>query len=106
MGLTVEQVAEEMRVSIDGDAELEAIVARLAGVGEELVALRAPDAPQVVKDEAVVRVAAYLFDQPQAPSASRYASAWRNSGAAALVSPWVVRRLGIVGAAEEEEAST
>ena len=40
---------------------------------------------------------AYLYDAPTAAAGDRYAAAWRNSGAEALVSRWVVRRAGSDG---------
>ena len=69
------------------------IITRLHGVGEATVDLLAPDAPVAVKDEAVIRYASYLYDQPSGTSGDRYAAAWRNSGAGALVAGWVIRRV-------------
>ena len=39
-------------------------------------------------------MAGYLYDAPPAGPDTRYADAWRNSGAASLVARWVVHRLG------------
>ena len=69
------------------------IVTRLGGVGEALVTLYANSAPLAVKQESIIRLAAYLYDSPDVRSGDRYAAAWRNSGAASLVSPWVERRV-------------
>ena len=69
------------------------IVTRLGGVGEALVTLYADSAPLAVKQESIIRLAAYLYDSPDVRSGDRYAAAWRNSGAASLVSPWVERRV-------------
>ena len=89
----VDTLAVALRV--DRDAETDSILERL---GVALVERHGGDGvPEAIREEAVIRVAGYLFDQPQAAGAGRYASAWRNSGAAALVSPWKERRLGIVG---------
>lgn len=79
------------------DTDIAGILGRLGAVADALVTLYAPDAPDGIRQEAAIRVAGYLYDQPNAGEAGRYSSAWRNSGAAALVSPWVSRRLGIVG---------
>ena len=96
MAVDVDALAAALRG--DRDAETNSILSRLQGVGAALVERHGGDGvPEAVQDEAVIRVAAYLYDQPQAGSAGRYAAAWRNSGAAALVSPWKERRLGIVG---------
>ncbi len=68
----------------------------------------APDAPEPIKDEALIRCAGYLAEQPRAalrsdsvgdittsftPSST---SALRHSGAMALLSPWKIRRGGTV----------
>ena len=57
----------------------------------------APDAPEAIADEATIRMTATLYDSPTAAAGDRYAAAWRNSGAEALVSRWVVRRAGSDG---------
>ena len=96
MAVTVIQLAAALRLG-DGVAApaepLLSILTRLSGVADATVDLLAPDAPTAVKDEAVVRYAGYMYDMPSSPSGDRYAAAWRNSGAAALVAGWVVRRV-------------
>ena len=74
-----------------------------------LVQQYAPDAPQAVRDEATIRTAGYLKEQPKAavrsesvgPLSRDYApsmtSALRHSGSMALLSRWKIRRAGIVG---------
>ena len=79
-------------IRVDGnDANYASILSRLAGVGSAVVDIYADTAPLAIRQEAVIRVAAYLFDQPESPPGFGYVSAWRNSGAAALISPWVTR---------------
>ncbi len=68
----------------------------------------APDAPQPIKDEALIRTAGYLAEQPRAAIRSESigdvataftpsnTSALRHSGAMALLSPWKVRRAGAI----------
>ena len=94
MALSVLQLAAAMRQG-DGVTELVepllSIITRLQGVGEATVDLLAPDAPVAIKDEAIIRYAAYLYDTPSGTSGDRYAASWRNSGAGALVAGWVVR---------------
>ena len=51
-------------------------------------------------------MATYLYDSPTAASGDRYAAAWRNSGAEALVSRWVVRRAGSEGMPDAGTSST
>ena len=107
MPVNVTQLAAALRLG-DGvtapDEPLLGILTRLLGVGEATVALLAPDAPDVVKDEAVINFAAQLYDKPSAASGNKYAAAWLNSGAASLVASWVVRR--IVGDVDSDSAGT
>ena len=46
---------------------------------------RAPDAPDVVKDQAVIRLAGYMLDSPAAPRGDGYADPMRNSGVAVML---------------------
>ena len=87
----------------------ESTLDRLGSTAAELVERYAPDAPQPVKNEAVVRCAGWLQQQPSAairgetvgPLSVDYApthmSALRHSGAMALLAPWKVRRAGAIG---------
>ena len=68
------------------------IVRRVGGVGEALVALYGATAPLAIRQEAVIRVAGYLYDSPTAPGTDRFAAAWHNSGAASVLGPWIERR--------------
>ena len=94
MALTLAQLAGAVRVG-DGTSEprqpLRGILERLLAVGNAYTSKLSPDAPDAIKDEAVVRFAAYLFDQPNAGRGMAFSAAWFNSGAASLVSPWVSR---------------
>ena len=99
MAITVARLAEAVRV--DGtDPAYVSILTRLCGVGKALVAQYAPDAPTAIRDEAIIRVAAYLLDQPEASPGARYATAWRNSGAEALAGPWV-NRAGVIAGEDD-----
>ena len=88
--LTVAQLSNALRLG-DTAEELE-IVTRLLGVASALVSVYAPNAPDAIANEAAVRLAGYLFDQPTAPARSSHANALRNSGAAALLASWRVQR--------------
>ena len=73
----------------------------------------AADAPQALKDEAVIRYAGYLAQsdyggiQQEAlgPKSVTYqinhADAFRRSGAAGLISPWKVRRAGKIAVQDD-----
>ena len=81
---------------------------RLLMVVSALVERYAPDAPEKVKDEAAIRSAGYLVEQPSASVrsestgdlrtsfAASSVSALRHSGALALLSPWKIRRGGVI----------
>ena len=93
--LTVTDLAAAMRLGDGATAPtppLDGILARLLGVGSATAELLAPGAPTAVQNESAVRFASYLYDMPAAGRNSGYAAAWNNSGAAALCSPWIVRR--------------
>ena len=97
MAVDVTQLAASLRLTEGTEAPTEpilSILTRLLGVSEAFVELRASSAPQATKDEAVVSMASYMYDRPKAAPETRYADAWRNNGAAFIVAPWVVRRLG------------
>ena len=73
-----------------------------------LVERYAPGAPGEIKNEAVVRTAGWLAEQPHAAIRSEETgeistsynpaslSALRHSGAMALLSPWKIRRAGAI----------
>ena len=100
MAVDLIQLAAALRL---GDGEIAptepvaGLLSRLLGVSQAFVAVAAPDAPEAIADEATIRMTAYLYDAPTAAAGDRYAAAWRNSGAEALVSRWVVRRAGSDG---------
>ena len=81
---------------------------RLLAVATALVTRYAPDAPGAISNEAAIRCAGWLAEQPAAAITSEtegdvrtsYAptmqSALRHSGGMALLSPWKVRRAGSI----------
>ena len=97
--ITAAQLAEA--VGVDSTT-----AARLLAVAAALVERYAPDAPDAVANEAVIRTAGWLAEQPsaairaetEADISTSYApsmqSALRHSGGMALLSPWRVRRAG------------
>ena len=60
----------------------------------EAVTHHAPDAPDVVHNEAVFRLAGYIYDRPFASADTRFANALRNSGAASALLPYREHRAG------------
>lgn len=57
---------------------------------------QAPDAPEAVGKEAVIRMVGWLYEGPSGVSMSN-AGAWRRSGAEGLLARWTVRRAGVIG---------
>jgi len=97
MALNTTQLAAALRLGdgVNAPAEpLASILTRLLGVASATADLLAPTAPEAIRDEAAIRMAAYLYEAPDAQRGSGYASSWNNSGAAGLVAPWRVRRAG------------
>ena len=81
---------------------------RLGAAAAALVERHAPAAPQPIKNEATIRCAGWLAQQPAASVrsesvgdirtsyAAAHISALRHSGAMALLSPWKIRRAGAI----------
>ena len=84
-------------------------VQALGSAAAALVERYAAGAPQAIKDEATIRTAGYLAEQPapalyseaigdiQRRHATTHVSALRHSGSMALLSPWKTRRAGAIG---------
>ncbi len=101
MALTIESLVEAIRL---GPSQAERNIAlRLMGVSIDRVERYAPKAPQSTKDESVIRMSGYLYDAPQVASRQNYASAFFNSGAASLLSPWHVPQASSVSRGERVE---
>ena len=103
--MAVTLAAAELAEAVGVDS---ATATRLLAVATELVNRFAPDAPAEISNEAVIRCAGWLAEQPNAAITSEtegdirtsYAptmtSALRHSGGMALLSPWKVRRAGAI----------
>ena len=89
MALTMQMLAEAIRADATDAARLRPVVT-------QLVMDYAPGAPGPLRDEAVIRLAGYLLDMPPSPSGSGYANAMTNSGAAALLTAFKVRRAAAI----------
>ena len=98
VSLSVSQLAASMRLGDSAEETAEAT--RLLQYASSSVIKQAPGAPAVVQNEAVIRLAAYLFDMPNAGRGAGYADALRNSGAAAILLPHRIHRAGSTGEAE------
>ena len=97
MAVTDGQLREAIRV---GDStEEQTQVARLRIYATTAVMRYAPEAPQEALDEAVIRLAGYLFDQPTITRSGNFANALRNSGAAGILTRYRIKRAGSTGEA-------
>ena len=97
--LTVAELQAALRL---GDsAEETAEVTRLLEYSTEAVTKHAPNASDTSMNEAVRRLAGYLFDQPEAARGDGYANALRYSGAARILLPYRVHRAGYAEAVSE-----
>lgn len=98
-----------LKEAIGGADLADSRIQSVGAAAAELVEEYAPGAAQALKDEAVVRCAGWLAEQPGAAIRSEsvgdistsYAtnnmSALRHSGAMALLTRWKVRRAGAIG---------
>ena len=102
MAVTLTEAALSAALAVN-----QALADRLHPVAVALVERYAPEAPEAVQNEAAIRCAAWLADQPAAGVRSmrtgdvstsfdgaRALGALRHSGAMGLLSPWKVRRGG------------
>ena len=89
--LTLDELSAAMRLGDSAEETAEAT--RLLAYATEAVEHWAPLAPFVVQNEAVIRLAAQMFDQPTA-TRGQYANALRNSGAARILLPYRIHRAG------------
>ena len=95
---TVPELAAALR--LNDSAEETAEVTRFLAYVSVAVVKHAPNAPDVTHNEAARRLAGYIFDQPEAARGDAYANAMRNSGAARMLLPYRVHRLGLPDAVE------
>ena len=105
MAITVADLAIELRLSVDGDdldAAQIAVLTRLKAVGESLVEGYADDAPDSVRDEAVIRVCAYLYDVAPAMAIAP-TNPLMYSGAQSLLSLWRPQRAHVLGGDDPED---
>lgn len=95
--LTAAQLAAALRFG--GTAEETAEATRLLSYATAAISRHLgdayDDAPAAVVNEATIRLAGYLFDQPFAGRGASYSDALRNSGAAAILLPYRVHRAGV-----------
>ena len=99
--------ASELAAAIGAEDDLLA-AERLASVGTEAVNRYAPSAPEVLRREAVIRFAGYLYGSDfggirretigprEAEYVANHAAMFRNCGAAGLLTNYRIRRAGVI----------
>ena len=90
--ISVAELVDELRVG--SSPEELAKVTRLHGYASEAVIRHASGATDAAHNEAVVRLAAYLYDQPSVTRADGFSNALRSSGAARILLPYRIHRAG------------
>ena len=100
--ITEAELAEALAIN-------QALADRLHPVAVALVEQYGPNAPEAIQNEAAIRTAGWLAEQPAAAIRSEsvgdittafapsMTGALRHSGAMALLSPWKIRRGGAIG---------
>ena len=103
MALTLTQAELSAAIRLGDSAEETAESTRLLAYVTEAITRHLGDAyeaaPEAIVNEAAIRLAAYLFDMPNAGRGLSYANAGRNSGAWTILLPFRVHRAGSTGEA-------
>ena len=92
VNLTVTALAAALRIGETTEETSE--VTRLLAYATQAVTKYAPDAPDTVQNEAVIRLAGYIYDMPNTSARTGFANALNNSGAADMLFPYRVHRAG------------
>ena len=101
--LTIAQFIRDARIGATAD-ELALAKDRVA-YATQAVLQHAPSAPDIVHNEAVSRLAAYIYDQPSISGGAAFANAMRNSGASRILLPYRIHSVGLGGAIGEAQAA-
>ena len=97
--LTQDELSAAIRLgdSAEENAESARLLAYVTAAISTHLGTSYEDAPEAVVNEAAIRLAGYLFDQPNAGRGLSFANAGRNSGAWAILLPFRVHRAGSTG---------
>lgn len=95
MAVTINDLSKAIRASAsDPTGTVLADVTRIHGAASAMIDRYAMAAPEAVKDMAMVQLAQYLYDV--SPEQRRHTtSALRESGAAATLAPYRIRRASV-----------
>ena len=97
MAVTVAVLTRSLRAGDSPDEVAE--ITRILGAAKAMVRKYAgagASVPTAICDEAVIRLASYLYDQPTASRGMAFSNAGRNSGAWSIVAPYRVQRAGAI----------
>ena len=97
--ISIDDLIADLRLA-DTPAQ-QALAQRRLDYSTVAVTKYAPAAPDTVHNEAVSRLAAYLFDQPTVAGGAAFANALRNSGASNILLPYRIHGLGFSEAMDE-----
>ena len=105
MAVTITVAELRAALRLNDSAEETAEVTRLLAYATEAIEQHAPTATETAMNEAVRRLGEYLFDMPEAARGDGYANALRYSGAARMLLPYRVHRLGLAEAVSAAQAA-
>ena len=105
MAVTVTAAELSGAIRLGDSTEETAEALRLLAYATMAVVRHVPDAPDAIHNEAAIRLAAYLYDMPNAGRGASYANALRNSGSAAILLPYRIHRAGVSDAVAEAQAA-
>ena len=88
MAVTITAADFRLELRLANSTEERTLSARVLAYASEAVVKFAPECPDVVHNEACVRLGAYVYDKPSAPMGDRYANAMRSSGAERAMLPY------------------
>ena len=95
--LTVAELSSALRLGSSPEELAQAT--RLLAFATLAVSKHAPEAPEIVQNEAAILVAGYIYDSPMAAKGASYSAVLRNCGAGSLLLPYRVHRAGSVAEA-------
>ena len=106
VAVDIATLAVELRLATDPASPppepLSGTLSRTLRAAQAIVSERIrDDAPEAIRDLAVIAVASYVHDRPSAPQGERFANPWRNSGAEQMLSRWIDRRAVAIGGPDE-----
>ena len=96
MAVTLPDLLEA--ISVVDNAVNRKKVMRISAAVVDLIRDYSPDAPDSIKDQAMVQCVGYIYESPSsAPARQNFANAMANSGAHAMLAPWRTHQAGVIG---------